>query len=910
MAVVRSRSISGRLRPSQFTFMNYKSIFSNLKRLGLFMSACYLAVCPGYSAGAKDSGEQILRWKDLGGQVKLECEGGDLLLTPLHGNAVRVQYVSTNQAMLPEYIFLPQENAKIPYVVKDSLDFILVDLPQLRACVDKEDGHVAFLDKSGRTILEETVGGRSVTVNELGRTANWEIQQSFVSPEDEYIYGTGQFQDGYVNIKGLTRKLTQLNTQISIPFILSNKGYGLLWHNYGLTYFNPADQRVLLSETDEAGNVERVNVSTTEGTKEEKRQSGVFTGTLDIVQGGKYAVLMDVGRVMARKHSVEIDGKTVVNVDNIWLPGTTSFLIDLSEGKHTVCVKGVTGDQPSIYYKKVKNETVFRSPVAQCLDYTVFGGSADEIISAYRTLTGAAPLMPKWALGYIHCRERFSTQQELLETAARFRKERYPVDMIVQDWQYWGKYGWNAMQFDESNYPNPAAMVDSLHDMNLRLMISVWSKIDQTSEVGKAAAQQGYYIPGTDWIDFFNPQAAGFYWKNFSERLLKPFQIDAWWQDATEPENDDLVVRRVNGGKWEGELVRNIYPLFVNKTVYEGLRKDDPDRRAFILTRSGFSGMQRYAAATWSGDVGHDWETLRRQIAGGLNYMASGLPWWTYDAGGFFRPGDQYTNEAYKECFIRWLQTATFLPLLRVHGYMSNTEFWNYGETVEKIARQYLGFRYRMLPYLYSEAARITYKGSTLMRPFVFDFPHDKKALEVKYEYMFGPSLLVAPVLHPGARSVSVYLPECEEGWMDFWTGKPSAGGTSVEVPVNLEKIPLFVRRGSILPLCETKEHVNDKADGAWEIRIYPGADAEYTIYEDEGDNYNYEKGAYSTFKLKWNDKANQLTIEERKGSFDGLITQRRMKIVKVGKGKGAGFKEAKAKKEIVYTGQRIQVEL
>lgn len=890
--------------------MNYKRFSPNLKRLGLFLSACYLAVCPGYSTEREGAGEQILRWKDLGGKVKMECEHGNLLLTPLHGNAVRVQYACTNQAMLPEYVFLPQGNAEIPYTVKDSLHFILVDLPQLRACVNKNDGHVAFLDKNGRTLLEETVGGRSVTAGELGRTANWEVQQSFVSPADEYLYGTGQFQDGYLNIRGLSRKLTQLNTQISIPFILSNKGYGLLWHNYGLTYFNPADQCVQLSETDGEGSVERVNVSTTEGTKEEERHSGVFTGTIHITQAGKYALLMDVGQVMARKHSVKIDGQTAVNVNNIWLPGTTSFLIDLTEGPHTVRVEGVTGDQPSVYYKRVTDETVFRSPVAQCLDYTVFGGSADEVISAYRTLTGAAPLPPQWALGYIHCRERFNTQQELLETAARFRKERYPADVMVQDWLYWGKYGWNAMQFDEGNYPDPAAMVDSLHHMNLRLMISVWSKIDKNCAVGKAADSAGYYIPGTEWIDFFNPEAAGFYWQNFSHRLLKPYLIDAWWQDATEPENDDLVGRMVNGGKWEGERVRNIYPLFVNKTVYEGLRKDDPGRRAFILTRSGFSGMQRYGAATWSGDVGHDWETLRRQIAGGLNYMASGLPWWTYDAGGFFRPGDQYTNEAYKECFVRWLQTATFLPLLRVHGYMSRTEFWNYGETVEKIARQYLGFRYRMLPYLYSEAARITYKGSTLMRPFVFDFPHDKKAMEEKYEYMFGPSLLVAPVLQPGATSASVYLPQCEAGWVDFWTGKSCAGGTSVEVPVSLDKMPLFVRKGSILPLGGPKEHVGDKPDGAWEIRIYPGADAEYTVYEDEGDNYNYEKGAYATFKLKWNDKAGLLTVEERKGAFNGMATRRKMKIVKVGPGKGVGFKEARARKEIVYTGQQIQVKL
>lgn len=282
------------------------------------------------------------------------------------------------------------------------------------------------------------------------------------------------------------------------------------------------------------------------------------------------------------------------------------------------------GDQPVVYYRPVTDETVFQSPVAQCVDYTVFIGTPDEIIASYRELTGKAPLMPRWATGYIHCRERFHSQDEILQTVDRFKREEMPLDVIVQDWQYWGKYGWNSMRFDEDHYPDPHLMTDSLHHRGVKLMLSVWSKIDKNSEVGKQMVQEGHYIPGTDWIDFFSPTAAQAYWRNFSERLL-PIGIDAWWQDATEPENDDLVGRRVNNGRWSGELVRNVYPLLVNKTVYEGLRHDQPMKRPMILTRCGFPGIQRYGSALWSGDVGNDWETFRRQLTAGLGMQAAGI---------------------------------------------------------------------------------------------------------------------------------------------------------------------------------------------------------------------------------------------------------------------------------------------
>ncbi|WP_071134083.1 glycoside hydrolase family 31 protein [Millionella massiliensis] len=853
--------------------------------------------------------EQVRSWKQRGRVVEVTMTDGKLLVTPMARNAIRIQYLRSNAAAtLPEFIFLSRQDS-VPYRVAENGAVLEVATPALRACINREEGHIVFRDSTGRVLLAEQVDGRRVQSVDVQGEYGYGIEQRFESPADEYIFGTGQFQDGYLNIRGLTRRLTQLNTQISIPFILSSKGYGLLWHNYGLTYFNPADNKVILRNMQQAGESETVEVTTTEGTKREVRRANLFQGTLQVDEAGTYSLLMDVGQSMARKHQVRVDGQPIVEVNNIWLPRTTSFLIDLEAGSHDILVESEAGDKPEVFFRKVTDETVFRSPVADGIDYTVFSGRGDEAIATYRHLTGDAPMMPRWALGYVHCRERFKTQDELLGVAREFRKRELPVDLMVQDWMYWGRYGWNAMKFDEQNYPDPAAMVRELHDMDMRLMLSVWSKIDRTSEVGKGAADSSFYIPGTDWIDFFNSDAAGYYWRNFSQNLLK-LGIDAWWQDATEPENDDLMGRRVNGGRWPGEKVRNVYPLFVCRTVYEGSRRDTPEKRTMILTRSGFSGMQRYAAATWSGDVGYDWETLRRQIAGGLNYMASGLPWWTYDAGGFFRPGGQYDDPAYHECFLRWFQTATFLPLQRVHGFGTDTEFWNFGDTVTQVANRYLDFRYRMLPYTYSEAAAITFRGSTLMRPFVMDFAEDEQALRCRYSYMFGPALLVAPVVEPNVTQWAVYLPKPAAGWYDFWTGERLGAGQTVEVPVTEAKIPIFVKAGSILPLGEPKQSTAERPDDAWEIRIYPGADAHYTIYEDEGTNYNYEEGHYATYDLSWDDDKQVLTISDRSGSFDGMVAKRKLNLVKVGTGKGVGMEQGTVDRTVTYSGRAMRVRL
>lgn len=691
-----------------------------------------------------------------------------------------------------------QQTFEVAYVAKNA---VRVRLADKKTKNDLPDWIYVKHDKLKNADVKAVVKGKTLTIkdkkgNVVFSATNHQLKDgvatlSFDSPKDECLFGLGQFQDGYSNVRGLSRRLTQVNTQISIPMLISSKGYGVLWNNYGLTEFNPCNQSVKLVKQEGTGKREIVDVTSTEGGKREVRERHIFEAKIEIKEEGDYALLLDVGQKMARRHNLTIDGKPVIEMQNLWLPPTASKIVHLDRGIHQLAAELTKDDKPILYYNKVKDATTFRSPVADAVDYTVFVGTPDEIIATYRQLTGECPEMPEWALGYIHCRERFHSSDEILQTANRFRSEKLPVSVMVQDWQYWGKYGWNSMRFDEEFYPDPKALTDSLHKMDIKLMVSVWSKIDKNSEVGKQMVAADNYIPGTDWIDFFNPDAAADYWKNFKERLL-PLGIDAWWQDATEPENDDLQGRMVNNGKWTGERVRNVYPLLVNKTVYEGLK--EAGKEPMILTRCGFAGIQRYGSAMWSGDVGNDWETFRRQITAGLGMQAAGIPWWTYDAGGFFRPQNQYTDSAYIERMLRWIETAVYLPLMRVHGYMSNTEPWNYGKEAQDIISQCLQERYRLMPYIKRCAKAVSEEGGTLMRPLVFDFADDAEALKQKYEYMFGPSLLISPVTEPGVTSWTTYLPKNAEGWTDYRTGKHYDGGQYVTTSVTKAYIPVFIR--------------------------------------------------------------------------------------------------------------------
>lgn len=820
---------------------------------------------------------------------------GNLTLTVLAKNAIRVR-CGTQPSALPELIYTNTE--QVSAVVGSDVHISWISTSRIKATVDKQTGVVRFYDAQGQLLTEEIPNERRWAKAD-GRVDGAGVAQvRYALQPGEHLYGSGQFQDGFLDIARLPRRLLQVNTQISIPFVVSSKGYGLLWHQYGITELNSPESNLLLKEASTGQSVS-VDVTTSAGTQRERRQAKQFEGSFETSQVGDYALQLDSGRTMTDRWNLLIDGKKILDFSNFWLPGTTSTIAQLSAGSHHVTVQANAEDHPSLKWGLAQQQTTFRSPDAPGIDYTVFAGGADEVISSYRRLSGGTPMFPKWAFGFIQCRERYHSSDEILNAVQEFRKDKLPMDVIVQDWQYWGKYGWNAMRFDEQYYPDPAKLVSEVHADNAHLMVSVWSRFDPKSAVGKEFEEHHYFIPGTTWVDFLNPAAAKLYWQNFSKRM-RSLGIDAWWLDATEPENDDLHGRTVEPGS--GDLYRLVYPLFVTKTVYEGSRKDAPDQRTMILTRSAFLGQQRYSMATWSGDIGNGWDTLKRQVTAGLGYMASGMPYWTTDTGGFFRTGkEQYTDPAYHERFLRWMEFSIFTPLMRVHGYQTNTEPWNYGPEMVQQMRELLKLRYQLLPYIYAQAAVVTSSGGTIMRPMMMDFPHDEKALKQQYEYMFGPSFLVAPVLDPGVRTAHVYAPKVEGGWYDWWTRTHFEGGGEATLDAGINRIPLLVRAGSIVPLAPVQQYVGEQRNPALELRIYPGSDAHLVLYDDDGISYGYEQGRHSQIKVSWNEHKKRLTIAERHGTYNEMPSERRFQIRYM-----AG--RSPISKEVFYTGRRISL--
>jgi alpha-D-xyloside xylohydrolase len=557
------------------------------------------------------------------------------------------------------------------------------------------------------------------------------------------------------------------------------------------------------------------------------------------------------------------------------------------------------------------------SEVADSIDYYFFyGPEFDKIVADYRELTGQAPLFGRWAYGFWQCKNKYKTQQEILAVAHKYRELHIPVDNIVQDWFWWTTMG--SFEFSDQ-YPDPKGMIDDLHANHFHLMFSVWPYFYPGSAVYTDMDKKGFFIDRTRTADFHpagsalydatNPEARKYYWSLIDKSLFK-IGADAWWQDTTEPETEHredsvMVTNHVFAGN--GARYANIFPLLTTKAVYEGQRAASDQKRVFILSRSAFAGSQRNSVAVWSGDVNSDWESLRRQIPAGLNYSLSGLPYWTTDIGGFTSANPN--DPSYRELFVRWFQFGTFCPILRVHGTRSTdqNELWSYGPEAQKILTSYDTLRYELMPYIYSLAWKTTNEAYTPMRPLVMDFRTDVRAQNIGDQFLFGPSILVNPVTEPDATTRHLYLPKAQ--WYDFWTGKVLDGGRAIDAPVTLDRIPLYVRAGSILPMGPDMEYATEKPADPIELRIYRGADASFTLYEDENDTYNYEKGAYSTIPIEWNEAAQTLTVGDRQGSFPGMRNSRQFKVVFVAETHGTGIgAAAKPDCEVAYAGQSVTV--
>ncbi len=739
--------------------------------------------------------------------VLFTMQTGTLKLQVCTDSIIRVRYSATSAfSDRPDYVITKTSWPETKWTMQSTDDSVTLTTARLAVTVTRKDGGITYRDRDGKQLLQEAT--RKLTPVRVNGEDTYRAE-SFINiyGSHEALYGLGQHQAGVWNYRGESVDISQDNTNISVPFLLSSQGYGLYWNNDSRSRFN----------------------------------------------------------------------------------------------------------------NRFANYMYITSEVADDIDYYFFyGPEFDRIIAAYRELTGEAPMIGKWAYGFWQCKNRYKSQEEILGVAKKYRELHIPVDNIVQDWFWWNRKGEHVFN---KNYPDPKGMIDQLHAQNFHLMISVWPFFEPGSAVYDEMDKRGWFVDkfkfakppyhtnGMAVYDATNPEARRYYWQLMDKALFN-IGVDAWWLDTTEPETEGQEENILLGHKLaagSGNRYVNIYPLMTTGAVYDGQRSASDKKRVFILSRSAFAGDQRYAVTAWSGDINSDFFSFRRQIPAGLNFALSGIPYWTTDIGGFVT-GDP-DDPAYRELFIRWFQYGTFNPVLRVHGTRKTdqNELWSYGPEAQKILVSFDRLRYRMLPYIYSLAWKTTSESYTPMRPLVMDFRSDVRAQNIGDQFMYGPAFLVSPVTEADATTRRLYLPQAK--WYDFWTGSTVAGGRTVDASAPLDRLPLYIRAGSILPLGPDEEWSTEKPADPIEVRIYRGADGDFTLYEDENDNYNYEKGAYATIPLHWDDAKQALTIGDRKGQFPGMLESRTFHVVFVGEHHGAGINpETRPDKNVAYSGKQVVV--
>ncbi len=705
------------------------------------------------------------------------------------------------------YVVTKTAWAPSPWTMQETADEVTIATARLKVTVARIDGVITYRELDGQQLVQDA--NRWLTPVKVNGEDTYRAE-AFVNiyGSHEGLYGLGQHQSGVWNYRGESVDISHDNTNISVPLLVSSKGYGIYWNNESRSRFN----------------------------------------------------------------------------------------------------------------NRFANYLYISSEVADAVDYYFFyGPELDRIVADYRELTGQAPMFGKWAYGFWQCKNRYKSQDEILAVAKKYRELHIPADNIVQDWFWWNRKG--EFVFNK-NYPDPKGMVDQLHKDNFHLMISIWPFFEPGSANYDYMEKQGWFVDKfkfakppyhTDAMaayDATNPEARKYYWEQVNKALFS-IGLDAWWMDTTEPETEGqeeniLLNHKLAAGS--GDRYVNDYPLLDTGAVYQGQRSASDQKRVFILSRSAFAGSQRNSVTAWSGDINSDWFSFRRQIPAGLNFALSGIPYWTTDIGGFVfgSPSDP----AFRELFVRWFEWGTFNPILRVHGTRGNpdgNELWSYGPDAQKILVDYDRLRYRLLPYTYSLAWMTTSEAYTPMRPLVMDFRTDARAADIGDEFMYGPAFLVNPVTEPGAAMRAVYLPGAE--WYDFWSGATVKGPTTVAAPTPLDRMPLYVRAGSIVPMGPEVEWSTQKPADPIELRVYRGADSSFTLYEDENDNYNYEKGAYATIPFRWDEARQTLTIGDRKGEFPGMLASRTFRIVFVGEKHGTGINaEDKPDKVVQYAGKQIAI--
>ena len=841
------------------------------------------------------------------------------------------------------------------WTVTQKADRVILKTPFLTATVLLSTGAVSFADPSGNSILNERkYNGRQLTSAVFEGKNSYGISQTFETTADDSYYGLGQHQGDQFNYKGQQVFLFQNNTEVAVPFLISNKGYGILWDNYSLTKvgdvrdYLPLSSLQLFSKNGDEGWMtasysndrtkpeeiaftkagSKIDYPYSDDTKTGlpenfKIENGVINweGSVASAFDGKHCFHFSYGGYL----KVWIDGKLMLDRwRQSWNPGSAFLNLNfVKDEKHPIKIQWIPDG--SVSYLSLKwinpipvkdaNAYTFASEAGMQLDYYFINGKdMDEVISGYRTITGKATIVPKWAMGFWQSRERYKTQDELLNTVSEFRKRKIPLDNIVLDWSYWKQNDWGSQEFDTSRFPDPDSMIDVLHKKyHTHFMISVWPKFYEGISAYKHFNDKGWLYKRNianrqrDWIaqgyvstfyDAFNNDARKGFWDLINKKLYSK-GVDAWWMDASEPdilsnvspEERKALMTPLSLGLTAEYL--NAYPLENAKGIYEGQRSVDPNKRVFLLTRSGFAGSQHYAASIWSGDIASRWEDMKAQISAGINFSMSGIPYWTMDIGGF-AVERRYENatgedlEEWRELQTRWYQFGAFVPLFRSHGQFPFREIYNVAPEDHPAYKSMLFYnklRYRLMPYIYTLAGMTYHNDYTIMRGLVMDFPKDSAVKNIGDQFMFGPSLLINPVYNYKARTRTLYLPS-ESSWYDLYTGKFFKGGHMITVDAPYSRMPVFVKSGSIIPFGPDIEYTQQKPADTLSLFVYTGHNGHFNLYEDEGVNYNYEKGKFSTIPLSWNEQNKTLTIGKREGSFNGMLAKRvfNMTWIKAGK--------------------------
>ncbi len=862
-------------------------------------------------------------------------------------NIVHIRYAPDGAAPIRSLAVTGRPDGTVPLTTSSQAREVF-ETQSLQVRLNKSTGELAFYDHAGKLILQER-RGRQVG-GPWKASGSKRTRLSFVLSPDEAIYGLGQHQDGTMNFRGSIVHLQQENREVAIPFLMSTKGYGVLWDNPSVTDVNvgagdeetiPADS--LIDDDGKPGGLTAryytgVNFDHLVDTRKDPKvdfdwsktppesmphdfYSVRWTGWIQAKQGGQYAMIAS-GDDGIR---LWVDDQEIVNDWNERPLATHRVALHFEAGsRHRVRFEFYQARFDSIVrlawrLPTQEQSVTWSSESAKAIDYYfIYGPEFDQVIQGYRRLTGSAPMLPKYALGFWQCKERYKTQEELLGVASEYRRRHIPIDGVIQDWQYWTPHLWGSHEFDEARYPDPNAMVAALHKENVHLLISVWARFDtlcknaedfrRVNGLYSESYPYGYKDNVASYYDPFNARARDVYWGQLS-RLLFAKGIDGWWLDASEPELSGNwgEYRDYKTAAGQGADVFNAFPLLHTAGVYTHQRAETSQKRVVILTRSAYAGQQRNSAITWSGDIAGTWDVFKNQIPAGLNFCLSGIPYWNTDTGGFF--GGDPKDPAYRELFTRWFQFSAFCPMFRVHGTGPGKEMWQFDEPTQKILGDFDRLRYHLMPYVYSNAWEVTNQGSTLMRALPFEFRGDPKTFDIADQYLFGRSLMVCPVTAPRADSRPVYLPE-GAGWINFWTGQHLDGGHTVEAYAPIGQMPLYVRSGTILPYGPDVESTAQKVDPL-ELRIYSGADGKFTLYEDEGDGYSYERGARATISFAWDDRKNRLIIGPCSGQFQGMLKTRTFRIVVVRPRSGVGIgNTARVDKTVTYSGDQKVVAL